>query len=339
MLSVVAGVLVYGLRVHGVEKALPVSGEFSPVSGELRADIIAIDGLKVFGKLDRPAVIFLHEAHTEALKKKDKDCKACHLVEKDRPALAEQEALSVRFKRLKEVSRDVAMEIYHTECIACHREMAAAKEKTGPVEVCGDCHKEKPSLVSSRQPLKMDKSLHARHVEATRDKKASKDRCDLCHHQYDEIAKKITYVKEKESSCRYCHKGEPGVTEKDRMAMREASHLSCVNCHRKTLAEKKDPAQKVGAITCGGCHDPKNQAKIEKLKVIPRIDRKQPDYVLLTPVRKLVADAEERKRQGFAGWLLSPLITRPMKDTTTRAWAVIMPISIPAVRHAILSRV
>jgi hypothetical protein len=289
-LVVVAGVLVFGMAVQGEEKP-------APVSGEMRTDMITIDVLKLFGKLDRPAVIFMHEAHTEALKKKEKDCKTCHLVEKNRPALAEQDALSVRFKRIKDTSREEVMEIYHADCIACHREMADAGEKSGPIEICGGCHREDAPVVSSWQPIVMDRSLHYRHVEATKDGQG-KERCELCHHEYDEIAKKVYYVKDKEGSCRYCHTEEPAT---DKMTMREASHLSCVNCHRKTLAEKKDPDQKVGAITCSGCHDLGNQEKIKKLKEVPRLKRKQPDVALLQAKKERCRDREERRKRYYHG--------------------------------------
>jgi hypothetical protein len=292
VLVVIAGVLVLGIGVQGEEKPAPaLQGEERPALAlsELRTDIVVIDGLKVFGKLDRPAVIFLHEAHTEALKKKEKDCKTCHLVEKNRPALAEQEALSVRFKRLKDSNREEVMEIYHTDCISCHREMADAGEKAGPVEICGGCHREKAPVVSNWQPIVMDRSLHYRHVEGTKDG-AGKERCELCHHEYDEIAKKVYYVKDKEGSCRYCHTEEVG---KDKMTIQEASHLACVNCHRKTLAEKKDPDQKVGAITCAGCHDLNNQEKIKKIKDVPRLKRKQPDVALLQAQKKDIVIAKK----------------------------------------------
>ena len=35
-----------------------------------RADIIRIDSMETFGKLERPPVTFLHQKHTEALAKK-----------------------------------------------------------------------------------------------------------------------------------------------------------------------------------------------------------------------------------------------------------------------------
>ncbi|MEN6441028.1 MAG: cytochrome c3 family protein [Syntrophobacter sp.] len=45
-----------------------------------RADMITIDTLAPFGKLELPPVAFPHDKHTEALLKENKDCKTCHSV-------------------------------------------------------------------------------------------------------------------------------------------------------------------------------------------------------------------------------------------------------------------
>jgi len=129
-----------------------------------------------------------------------------------------------------------------------------------------------------------DKSLHFRHTKATtapcqkyqwgKDKETNKGNCGNCHHEYDEKDKKIFYAKGKEGSCRYCHMKE---TEENRISMRLASHFACLECHQKTLAENK----KAGPYRCSGCHDLKEQQKIKKLEVVPRIERKQPDMVLV----------------------------------------------------------
>jgi Rrf2 family protein len=121
----------------GVRKVPPSSDE----AARVRADIITIDYLKTFGKLERPAVIFLHDKHTAALEKKNKDCQTCHLSENNR--------LIPKFKRLKDTDKTEVMDIFHTQCIACHRETAANKEKSGPVS-CGDCHKDEITVSSSR---------------------------------------------------------------------------------------------------------------------------------------------------------------------------------------------
>jgi len=260
-------VSIYSSRAQ-VVKELPCKPD------EIRADIITIDTLMAFGDLERPGVIFLHDLHTDALEKKNKDCLTCHLSENDR--------LSPKFKRLKDTGRQEVMDIYHADCMACHKEMSDAGDKAGPIEICGQCHRDKIKPISARQPMGFDKSLHFRHTEATKDKQASKDRCELCHHEYDERAKKLVYAKEREGTCRYCHKEE---TEENRISMRLASHLSCIDCHRKRLAENKetglDKEKIAGPIKCSGCHDIKMQQMVKKVEDVPRIKRKQPDFVLI----------------------------------------------------------
>ena len=86
---------------------------------EMRADIIHIDSMNVFGKLERPAVTFLHQKHTDALERKDKDCAVCHLSEKD-PTL-DIERMSTMYMRLKNASKQEVMDIYHDNCISCHK--------------------------------------------------------------------------------------------------------------------------------------------------------------------------------------------------------------------------
>lgn len=226
---------------------------------EKRADIIRIDGMQAFGALQRPPVLFLHQKHTEALEKKKRDCTACHLIEKDR--------LVSKYMRLKDTAKLEVMDIYHINCIACHKATADAGEKSGPV-VCGECHQDKPALVSAQQPVGMDKSLHYRHSRAQNEK------CEKCHHQYNEVTKQLYYAKGKEGTCRYCHRD---IAEENRISMQDASHLGCIDCHRKTLA-KLDTA---GPITCNGCHDGTQQKLVEKLEVVPRMQLNQPDAVLV----------------------------------------------------------
>ncbi len=92
----------------------------------------------------------------------------------------------------------------------------------------------------------MDNSLHYRHA------KAAQNKCETCHHEYDEKAKKLFYAKGKEGTCRYCHKER---TEENRISMPLASHISCVECHR--AGQEKN--LKWGPITCKGCHDEEAQ--------------------------------------------------------------------------------
>ncbi len=80
---------------------------------EMRADIIHIDSMNVFGKLERSSVTYLHQKHTEALEKKNKDCATCHPSEKDQ--LLNVERMSTLFMRLKNTARQEVMDIYHDQ--------------------------------------------------------------------------------------------------------------------------------------------------------------------------------------------------------------------------------
>jgi hypothetical protein len=239
-----------------------------------RADIIHIDSMKAFGTLERPSVTFLHQKHTEALAKENKDCAACHLVENNR--------MVSKYMRLKNTTKQEVMDIYHVNCVACHKETAKAGQKSGPV-VCGECHKDRPDLISIWQPIGMDKSLHYRHS------KAQNQKCESCHHQYNEVTKKLYYAEGKEGTCRYCHKD---ITEENRISLRLASHLACIDCHRKTLAKFDD----AGPVTCGGCHDPVQQKLIERLKVVPRMKRNQPDMVFVRTSKSGIKDPKQGAR-------------------------------------------
>ena len=227
-----------------------------------RADIIRIDGLKQFGSLERPAVVYLHEKHTQALAKKSKDCGTCHPPDK--------KYMSTQFMRLKDATKQQTMDIYHNNCTACHRQTADAGEKAGPV-ACNECHVDK-QIPSSWTAIGMDKSLHYRHA------KAQENKCEVCHHQVDPATKKLVYVKGKEDDCRYCHLDK---TVDNVISMRLASHEQCIDCHRKRLAQNQD----AGPAFCGGCHDAGLRAKIQKLKDVPRLMRGQPDVTIIQAVK------------------------------------------------------
>ena len=212
---------------------------------ESRADIIRIDSMKEFGRLDRRPVFFLHQKHTEALERQNKDCSACHLPENN--------VRSNKFMRLENTDRQALMDIYHDNCISCHRETAAANQKSGPI-VCGECHVTQPGVMSSWQTIGMDNSLHYRHSKALGKK------CEACHHEYNEATKKLFYAEGKEGTCRYCHRS---VKEDNRESMRSVSHTACISCHQKNLAKNED----AGPITCSGCHDPAQRSNCRTAKL------------------------------------------------------------------------
>ncbi|MFH0727495.1 MAG: cytochrome c3 family protein [Pseudomonadota bacterium] len=235
------------------------SAQILPAAPGAKVDLIRIDALTLFGKLEKPPVEFLHDAHTRALAKKNRDCTTCHLSDNDR--------FSPKFKRLKDTDKLTVMNLYHEACISCHGEMRTAGEKTGPVE-CNDCHREEARFTSARQPMGFDRSLHFRHAQT------QQNDCQRCHHEYNEKEKKLFYAKEKEGTCRYCHRPE---TKDNIISMRLASHTGCIDCHSKSSAKKIE----TGPLTCWGCHDPEAQNKIKKISPVPRMERKQPDNVLL----------------------------------------------------------
>ncbi len=235
------------------------------VKPETRADIIDIDSMNVFGKLERPAVTYLHQRHTEALEKKNKDCATCHLSAKNPQTGKEQ--MSNKYMRLEDTTRQEVMDIYHNNCIGCHKETKAANEKSGPLE-CGECHQSQATVISSWEPIGMDKSLHYRHAKAM-DKK-----CEKCHHAYNEKTKKLYYAKDQIGTCRYCHRAK---TEENRISLRKASHMACIDCHRQ-IAAKNETA---GPFNCEGCHEASQQKLIEKVKDVPRMELNQPDFVFV----------------------------------------------------------
>ncbi len=115
-----AGILGLSLAGYGVQ--MPVE-EDKP----LQADLLIIDGLKEFGALERPPVAFPHDAHTTALAKQDQSCETCHIKK--------ETGASFKFKRLENDGKTTVMELYHNNCIACHKETL----KTG-MGFCRQCH-------------------------------------------------------------------------------------------------------------------------------------------------------------------------------------------------------
>jgi hypothetical protein len=209
-----------------------------------------------YGGLRRPAVLFEHGKHTEAL---DSKCEECHPEKDGRSSFA--------FKRTADpADADALIELYHDECMGCHEERAG--QDTGPV-ICGDCHVERGVVKSTRVVMSFDYSLHGRHVIAEGEK------CETCHSVCGEEAKHSAYVKGNESACRDCHleQDSEGVP-----SLRRASHDDCVNCHVARAAA----GEKTGPDKCVGCHDGEKLAGIETLADPPRIERGQPDWTWVT---------------------------------------------------------
>lgn len=291
ILCVIAAVSVVCIEARGAATPKPAGTE--------RPDLIRIDALAAYGKLELPPVAFAHDKHTDALKKAGKDCKACHKEDGGK--------LVLQFMRVKDAGFEGTKLIYHDNCIGCHKETAAKGQKAGPTDSqCRQCHdaKAKPG---TQLPVGFDNVLHTRHL-ASRDiapvapassapaavaanQASDKDNCGACHHEYDKAAKKTVWVKGQEGSCRFCHEQKPvksadlGVEVK---SFRTAGHLDCVRCHLGLEAQKKD----AGPVQCKGCHSADGQAAITASDakalakmggVVPRLKRGQPDAAVIAP--------------------------------------------------------
>lgn len=241
-----------------------------------RADLVTIS---IAGdKTERPVVQFPHDLHTEAVAAGGGDCSTCHPTRPDGylsslyMRVADDEAGEDEAAGGDDAKVDTEdlMEVYHDNCLACHERMAEEGKKSGPT-ICGECHREESAYVSSRLPMGMDKSLHYRHGLARNDK------CEDCHHLYDETARKLYYEKNTESSCRDCHRE---LTEENRSSFELAAHRACLKCHMETA--EQGPNVATGPRECGGCHDPLRRADIKVVEDVPRLKRGQPDFVLLS---------------------------------------------------------
>jgi len=265
ILFVFAATSIVCLEAHGLDAQ-------AKAASEARADAVTIDTLAKFEKLELPVVTFYHDMHADALAKQGKDCATCH--EKDSKG-----KLSIKFKRLVDDDPDTIKSIYHTECIGCHKDMIDAGQKSGPLDgQCRSCHTTKPAK-SDWTSITMDKSLHYRHIKAT----GGEEKCDTCHHVYDETAKKLVPAKGKEQNCRNCHMAEPTVKSADLTvpSFDQVAHTACVSCHKDFTAKKLES----GPIRCEGCHTAAKQADIKIVNDVPRLKRGQPDVTLLVAVK------------------------------------------------------
>ena len=208
------------------------------------------------GAMQRPAVEFDHAAHTGALKAEG--CQKCHTVDDKGLTPALTATLNVS-------ERERLIDVFHDTCMSCHEQRATEGLKAGPV-TCGECHQRRAPGESERAAMAFDYSLHARHVRAFPEK------CDTCHHVYDEVEKKLRYVKDKEEACRACH---GAVDVEKNLSLANAAHRQCIACHLDRARRQLDG----GPVECVGCHDTATVREIKQLEEIPRLVRGQPDQM------------------------------------------------------------
>jgi hypothetical protein len=206
------------------------------------------------GAPERPVVEFNHAAHSKALEKGG--CEACHTIDEGGLVTSLSATLQVE-------DRASLIDAYHDACMGCHKERAAASLKGGPLG-CGECHVRRPPGASTRLEMAYDYSLHARHAQAYPEK------CDPCHHIYDEVQQKLVYEKGTEEACRSCH----GANDVDKLlSLANASHRDCITCHLQRARDQLEG----GPVLCIGCHAAENRQAIRRLEEVPRLVCGQPD--------------------------------------------------------------
>ncbi|MDY6861971.1 MAG: cytochrome c3 family protein [Thermodesulfobacteriota bacterium] len=223
---------------------------------------IIIAHTEIFGKLERPHVLFNHSLHTKALK--EESCGACHSTDENN--YFDFEYPPREFKE----SKKLLMDFYHDTCIGCHKKGMEEGKKSGFI-TCGDCHSKKTALQKVEYPaFEFDFYYHNKHVDIT------EGNCSICHHIFfNKATNKLIYEKGKECSCNYCHQGKENDSQFS--SLKKVSHLKCINCHINSGKEEI----KGGPFQCLECHNEKNIRTVGELKNVLRPDRGQPEKTLI----------------------------------------------------------
>jgi cytochrome c553 len=89
-----------------------------------------------FGKLERPAAVFNHDAHNE--KAAIENCNACHHVWANGVLVEDEDSVGTPCADCHALEQDgdtpSMQDAYHQQCWGCHE-----KQAKGPV-LCGECH-------------------------------------------------------------------------------------------------------------------------------------------------------------------------------------------------------
>jgi hypothetical protein len=138
-----AGILMLGVIITLNGGPVWAENAAVPATAPGKPDQITIKTLASFEKLELPPVTYFHDKHTDALAKEKKGCETCHFVEDNK--------LSLAFRRRKTTKPEEIKDIYHSSCLGCHNEMAAAGKPTGPQDgFCRSCHNAEPPVNLAR---------------------------------------------------------------------------------------------------------------------------------------------------------------------------------------------
>lgn len=206
----------------------------SPAVGEevLRPDVIRIETVSKLKPLEMPPAVFLHDQHTQAMRKQGKDCTVCHEAGDNRFSVI------AGLKNAKDIEQ-----AYHKACIGCHTDQANRGPRDGE---CRQCHLEKATPVLHQASVHMDRLMHYLHVSSKSitytGSVANPDgvNCGVCHHVYDEQTKQRVWKPGAEAACSTCHQKE---AQGHIPALQIAVHKQCVTCHVNIGKERDKPAK------------------------------------------------------------------------------------------------
>lgn len=266
--------------MNGVESLYSVENE--KAVGKKIQEKLVIAHTEIFGKLERPQVVFDHGRHADTFKKEG--CNTCHPLGPEGNCI-----FDFPFKAANNSAKEIE-DLYHEKCINCHKKIIKEKKKSLPVR-CGDCHVKRFESLTIKYPVfAFDFFYHDKHVKKLKEEKV-KDECSVCHHIYDlredDESLRLVYEEGTEESCYYCHdlgqKRGPelaAITKaaaKKRFSIQKVSHQQCVNCHMSYIRAGK----KAGPVECMKCHTGKYRTLAE-LANVPRPDREQPKRPLIS---------------------------------------------------------
>ena len=275
--------------------------------------LLSLRSMQAFGPLEFPPVLFDHDQHTRELGQEGEKCETCH------PQINANFVFT--FQEVHVSDSEAAQNLYHTQCVQCHRSRQKLGKSSGPLEgKCRSCHQKEKAPLPSQYNTGMNLALHAEHIQA------QNGTCDQCHHEYDRTNKKRVYVEGKELGCRACHLQEEGHTALSSLAQApsstlfepavsshflntettpswpQAAHLSCLNCHLRTRPLASKDASQQPPLSCRGCHGDVALMAYEQEKKVPRLKRGQPDTLFISASKADIRDLltlEDKEGSGL----------------------------------------
>ena len=200
-----------------------------------------------------------HQQRIDARKKAGPvTCGECHVVDRAAHRRAYLPARPAYYDTLRD--------IYHRNCLACHREPAGHVEEAAPLD-WKSFHVEGHTPASLAWPsVAFDYLIHDKHTRAL------DDGCEKCHVLSE--ARKAQLAEEGREP-------EPrdwvwDAAEPEAGHPKHTAHRRCINCHLSNRAK----GESEGPITCGACHTGAQRTR-EELADVPRIDCAQEAQILI----------------------------------------------------------